>query len=174
MAGLRKGLTGGGGGGVNMQTVVLGVISIVIGLIMLGISMDQIYAVVSDNTTYNWTLYPGAQSVLELFPLLMMISLVFLGGIMVWLGTGGQSVGASAVIMITIIVVVAVILLPIVMSQTNTLMTRSDISTFTGLKSFLGLVPLLYTVGVMGITGILGFRKLGGSVKARRAKAGAY
>ena len=161
---------GGGGGGTNIRTVILGVISVVISLIMLGIAMDVVTDLLD---TVDFTDYPGAEAILGLFPLLMMISLVFFGGLLVWLGIRGQNVDMKGSIMVTIVVVVAIILLPIVMDATDTLMDRADIGDYTGLASFLGLVPLLYVIGAMAITGILGFKTYRGSTK-KKAQSPAY
>jgi hypothetical protein len=170
VAGLRKGGgTGGGGasGGANMKTIILGVITIVIALIMLGIAMDVVTALL-DDVTIDWTVYPGAEAILGIFPLLMLIALVLFGGVLVWIGYTGGSMGIKGTIMTTIVVVVAVILLPIVIDATDTLLGRPDIGDYTGLSSFLGLVPLLYVIGTMFMTGILGYKAVGGEVRKRR------
>lgn len=159
---LRKGSTGGGSGSsTNLQTVILGAISIVLALIMLGIAIDTISPYLTGGASaLNWTRYPGGEAMLKLFPLVMCIGLIFFGGVLVWLGTKGRSMGIKDTIMVTIVVVVAVILLPIVMDATDTLFDNANIANYTGLTSFLGLVPLLYTVGLMAISGLLGFRQI--------------
>lgn len=154
----------GGGGGVgtsgaaNLKTIILGVISIVVGLIMLGIAMDVVSPMVAVNGTVNWTNYPGGQAIITLFPLLMMISLVLFGGVLIWIGYKGEQMDVKSTILTTVVVIVAVILLPIVIGQTDTLLGRVDIDTYTGLSSFLGLIPLLYVLGITFITGMTGFR----------------
>lgn len=162
--GLRKkgGFEGGGSGsGTNLQTVILGAISIVLALIMLGIAIDTISPYLTGGASaLNWTRYPGGEPMLKLFPLIMCIGLIFFGGVLVWLGTKGKTMGIKDTIMVTIVVVVAVILLPIVMDATDTLFDNANIGNYTGLTSFLGLVPLLYTVGLMAISGLLGFRQI--------------
>ena len=176
--GFRRRGGGGGGagasGGFNIQTVILGVVTIVIALIMLGIGMDIIDPMVGSCTTdpdwVNWTNYAGGQAMLQLFPLLMMISLVLFGGILIWIGWSGQSMTVRETILVTIVVVVAIILLPIVIDQTDTLLARSDIANYTGLDSFLGLVPLLYIIGALALTGILGFRQVRSKIPSRRKK----
>lgn len=157
--------TGGGGegvvgGGVNLKTIILGVIAIVVGLIMLGIAMDTIGPLLKTPAEggINWTRYPGGQAIITLFPLLMMISLVLFGGVLIWIGYRGQTMDVKSTILTTVVVIVAVILLPLVITQTDTLITRPDIGTYTGLGSFLGLVPLLYVLGITFITGMVGFR----------------
>lgn len=161
--GLRKGGGGGGGGGggANIRTIILGVITIVIALIMLGIAMDVVTDLLD---TGNFTSYPGAEAMLGLFPLLMMISLVLFGGIMVWIGYGGGDMGIKGTILTTIVVVVAIILLPIVIDATDTLMERADIGDYTGLSSFLGLIPLLYVIGTLFITGMLAYKGVRGKI----------
>ena len=161
----RKRSSGDGGlsGGANLKTIILGVIAIVVGLIMLGIAMDTVSPLLTggDNAV-NWTLYPGGESILTLFPLLMMISLVLFGGVLIWIGYRGQQMDVKSTILTTVVVIVAVILLPLVITQTDTLLERTDIDSYTGLASFLGLVPLLYVLGITFITGMVGFRAVRG------------
>jgi len=163
--GRKRSKSSGGGTGrnVNVQTIVLGVIAIVIGLIMLGIAMDTVDTLIGEGSTINWTAYPGGEPMLELFPLLMMISLVLYGGVLIWLGYSGKSMNVRQTIMLTIVIVVAIILLPLVITQTDTLLARSDIDNYTGLSSFLGLVPLLYVVGILAVSGVLGWRSVKGA-----------
>lgn len=163
--GLRKsrGSSGSGGGAssVDLRTVILGAITIVLALIMLGIAIDIISPYLTGGASaLNWTRYPGGEPMLKLFPLIMMIGLIVFGGLLVWLGTQGKAMSIKATIMTTIVVVVAVILLPIVMDAADTLYDNANISNYTGLTSFLGLIPLLYTVGLMAISGLLGFRTI--------------
>jgi len=140
------------------------VIAIVIGLIMMGIAMDTVDSLIGANTTIDWTNYPGGEPMLQIFPLLMMISLVLYGGVLIWIGYKGQSMNIRQTIMVTVVVIVAVILLPLVISTTDTLLARADIGNYTGLDDFLGLIPLLYIVGVMALTGILGYKQVKGAV----------
>lgn len=156
----KKGGGGGGGtgGGANIRTIILGVITIVIALIMLGIAMDVVTDLLA---TVDFTDYPGAEAMLGLFPLLMMIALVLFGGIMIWIGYGGGSLGIKGTILTTIVVVVAIILLPIVIDTTDGLLTRVDIDDYTGLAAFLGLIPLLYVIGTLFVTGMLAYRAVG-------------
>lgn len=155
--GFRKGggSEGGGAGGANIRTIILGVITIVIGLIMLGIAMDVVTPLLEGGDLAD---FAGAEAMLGLFPLLMMISLVLFGGILIWIGYGGEGMGIRGTILTTIVVVVAIILLPIVVDTVIDLAERADIDTYTGLSSFLGLIPLLYVIGVLFITGMLGYR----------------
>ena len=166
--GFRKKVLGGGGGGggaADIRTIILGVISIVIGLIMLGIAMDTVSPLLTGGANAaNWTRYPGGEAMLTIFPLLMMISLVLFGGVLVWIGYGGQRMDVRSTILVTIVVIVAVIMLPLVMSSVDTLLDRADIGTYTGLSSFLGLIPLLYVIGIMFVTGMVGFRAIRGKL----------
>lgn len=149
--------------GANLKTIILGVIAIVIGLIMLGIAMDTVSPLLTGGSNaVNWSLYPGGESILTLFPLLMMISLVLFGGVLIWIGYKGQAMDVKSTILTTVVVIVAVILLPLVITQTNTLLARADITSYTGLASFLGLVPLLYVLGITFITGMVGFKAVRG------------
>lgn len=154
--------TGGGmsvGGGANLKTIILGVIAIVVGLIMLGIAMDTVSPLLTGGAqAVNWSNYPGGESIITLFPLLMMISLVLFGGVLIWIGYKGNAMDVKSTILTTVVVIVAVILLPLVITQTDTLLARADIDSYTGLGSFLGLVPLLYVLGITFITGMVGFR----------------
>lgn len=158
----RKKWGGGGvstGGGANLKTIILGVIAIVVGLIMLGIAMDTVSPLLTGGASaVNWTNYPGGESIITLFPLLMMISLVLFGGVLIWIGYRGQAMDVKSTILTTVVVIVAVILLPLVITQTDNLLARADIDSYTGLGSFLGLVPLLYVLGITFITGMVGFR----------------
>lgn len=156
----KSGSSGGGvGGGANLKTIILGVIAIVVGLIMLGIAMDTVSPLLTGGASaVNWTRYPGGESIITLFPLLMMISLVLFGGVLIWIGYKGNAMDVKSTILTTVVVIVAVILLPLVITQTDTLLDRADISSYTGLGSFLGLVPLLYVLGITFITGMVGFR----------------
>lgn len=167
---MRKGL-GSGGSGVNIQSIVLGVIVIVMGLIMLGIGMDTVDTLIGANSTVDWTNYSGGEAMLEIFPLLMMISLVLFGGVLIWVGYGGSHMSIRDTIMVTIVVVVAVILLPLVIDNTDALLARSDIGNYTGLESFLGLIPLLYIVGIMTVTGLLAFKSVRGKVPIGRRRS---
>ena len=162
--GLRKSRGGGAGGGgtVNIRTIILGAITIVLALIMLGIAMDTVSPLIAEETSINWSRYPGGEAMLQLFPLIMTIGLVMFGGVLVWLGTTGKSMGIRSTILATVVIVVAVIMLPIIIDAADDLLGRSDITTYTGLSSFLGLIPLLYTVGLMTISGLLGFRAVRG------------
>ena len=154
---------GGGGSSANLQTVILGAITIVLALIMLGIAIDTISPYLTGGTSaLNWSRYPGGEAMLQLFPLVMMIGLIVFGSLLVWLGTRGRSMDIKSTIMVTIVVVVAVILLPIVIDAADTLYDNANIDNYTGLTSFLGLIPLLYTVGLMAISGLLGFRAVKG------------
>jgi hypothetical protein len=157
----RKTSSGGGGGGgaANLKTIILGVIAIVVGLIMLGIAMDTVSPMLTGGASaVNWTKYPGGESIIKLFPLLMMISLVLFGGVLIWIGYKGSQMDVKSTILTTVVVIVAVILLPLVITQTDALLARADLSSYTGLSSFLGLVPLLYVLGITFITGMVGFR----------------
>lgn len=148
-----------GGGGANLKTIILGVISIVVGLIMLGIAMDTVSPLLTDGANaVNWTRFPGGESIITLFPLLMMISLVLFGGVLIWIGYKGNQMDVKNTILTTVVVIVAVILLPLVITQCVSLLDRTDINKYTGLGSFLGLVPLLYVLGITFITGMVGFR----------------
>jgi len=164
--------TGGGGGfgtasGANLQTIILGAITIVLALIGLGIAIDTIAPYLTGGASaLNWTRYPGGESMLKLFPLIMMIGLIVFGSLLVWLGTQGKAMGIKGTIFTVIVVIVAVILLPIVMDACDTVYDNANISNFTGLTSFLGLVPLLYTVGLMAISGLLGVRTIRGRRQA--------
>ena len=162
----RKGKSSSGGstgGGANLKTIILGVIAIVVGLIMLGIAMDTVSPLLTGGASaVNWTNYPGGESIITLFPLLMMISLVLFGGVLIWIGYKGQTMDVKSTILTTVVVIVAVILLPLVITQTDTLLARADISSYTGLSSFLGLVPLLYVLGITFITGMVGFKSVRG------------
>lgn len=147
------------GGGANLKTIILGVIAIVVGLIMLGIAMDTVSPLLTGGAqAVNWSNYPGGESIITLFPLLMMISLVLFGGVLIWIGYKGNAMDVKSTILTTVVVIVAVILLPLVITQTDTLLARADIDSYTGLGSFLGLVPLLYVLGITFITGMVGFR----------------
>ena len=161
--GVRKsgGGEGFGGGSANLQTIILGAITIVLAIIMLGIAVDTISPYLTGGASaINWTRYPGGEPMLKLFPLVMLVGLVIFGGVLVWLGTRGKAMGIKGTILSTIAVVVAVIMLPIVVDAVDTLMDNANLTNYTGLSSFLGLVPLLYTVGIMAITGLLGFRQV--------------
>lgn len=154
---------GGGAGGTNLTTIILGAITIVLALIGLGIAMDTIAPYLTGGTSaLNWTRYPGGEPMLKLFPLIMLVGLVIFGGVMVWLGTKGRSMTIKDTILTIIVVVVAVIMLPIVMDACDTAYDNQYASSFTGLTQFLGLVPLIYTVGLMFVSGLLGRRVLGG------------
>lgn len=164
--GIRKGGGGEGVGGksANLQTIILGAITIVLAVIMLGIAVDIISPYLTGGASaVNWTRYPGGEPMLKLFPLIMCIGLVVFGGVLVWLGTGGKSMGIRGTIMVTICVVVAVILLPIIVDTVDNLMDNANLDDYTGLESFLGLIPLLYTVGLMAITGLLAFKGVRGA-----------
>lgn len=163
----RKRGGGGGGGtgtsGANLTTIILGAVTIILALIMLGIAIDTISPYLTGGASaLNWTRYPGGEPMLQLFPLIMMIGLVVFGSLLVWLGTKGRAMGIRGTIMTTIVIVVAVILLPIVMDAADTLYDNENIGDYTGLTSFLGLIPLLYTVGLMAISGLLGFQAMRG------------
>lgn len=167
MAGFRKKRSSGGGGGItggggaNLTTIILGAVTIVVALIGLGIAIDTIAPYLTGGASaLNWTRYPGGESMLKLFPLVMMIGLVVFGSLNIWLGVKGKQMGIKETIFTVIVVVVAVILLPIVMDAADTVYDNSNASSFTGLTSFLGLVPLLYTVGLMVISGLLGYRAI--------------
>lgn len=165
--GYRKSSGGGGGmgtaSGANLQTIILGAVTIVLALIGLGIAIDTIAPYLTGGASaLNWTRYPGGESMLKLFPLIMMIGLIVFGSLLVWLGTKGKSLGIRSTILTVIVVIVAVILLPIVMDACDTVYDNANTSSFTGLTSFLGLIPLLYTVGLMAISGLLGFRTIRG------------
>jgi len=167
--GTRKGGSTGGlgvaSGGTNLQSIILGAITIVLALIGLGIAIDTIAPYLTGGTSaLNWTRYPGGESMLKLFPLIMMIGLIIFGALLVWLGTQGKALGIKATIFTVIVVVVAVILLPIVMDACDTVYDNANTSSFTGLTSFLGLIPLLYTVGLMAISGLLGFKGIKGAM----------
>jgi len=165
--GLRKGggESIGSGKSANLQTIILGAITIVLAIIMLGIAVDVISPYLTGGASaLNWSRYPGGEPMLKLFPLVMLIGLVVFGGVLVWLGTAGKSMGIKGTILSTIAVVVAVILLPIVVDAVDTLMDNENLANYTGLSSFLGLIPLLYTVGIMAITGLLGFRQVRGKL----------
>lgn len=147
------------GGGANLKTIILGVIAIVVGLIMLGIAMDTVSPLLTGGThAVNWTRYPGGESIITLFPLLMMISLVLFGGVLIWIGYKGNPMDVKSTILTTVVVIVAIILLPLVITQCDSLFNRVDIGKYTGLGSFLGLIPLLYMLGITFITGMVGFR----------------
>jgi len=151
----------GGGGGANLKTIILGVISIVVGLIMLGIAMDTVGPLLTGGASaVNWTKYPGGESILTIFPLLMMISLVLFGGVLIWIGYKGQQMDVKSTILTTVVVIVAVIMLPLVITQTDALLARADIASYTGLSAFLGLIPLLYVLGITFVTGMIGFKSV--------------
>ena len=153
------------GGGANLQTIILGAITIVLALIGLGIAIDTIAPYLTGGASaLNWTRYPGGESMLKLFPLIMMIGLIIFGSLLVWLGTQGKALGIKSTIFTVIVVVVAVILLPIVMDAADTVYDNANTASFTGLTSFLGLIPLLYTVGLMAISGLLGFKGVKGAM----------
>jgi len=160
-----KGSGGGGGaGGANLQSIILGAITIVLALIGLGIAMDTIAPYLTGGASaLNWTRYPGGEPMLKLFPLIMLVGLVIFGGVMVWMGTKGKSLTIKDTVVTVIVVVVAVIMLPIVMDAADTAYDNVNASSFTGLTQFLGLVPLIYTVALMFISGLLGKRVLGGA-----------
>ena len=173
----RGGGSGGGGSGANVRTIILGVIAVVIGLIMLGIATGIVDDVIVSYdtggagavaTNLTWADFPGAQPMLQLFPLLMLIALVLFGGVLVWIGYAGQSMDAKSVIMTTIVVVVAVILLPLVIDTVADQLSASYTTTFTGFDQFLSLVPLLYVIASLSITGILGFRSVRKKIPRRR------
>jgi hypothetical protein len=162
--GYRKGEGGGesASGGTNLISIILGAITIVLALIGLGIAMDTIAPLLTGGgSAVNWTRYPGGESMLKLFPLIMLVGLVIFGGIMIWLGTKGKAMTIKDTIFTVIVVVVAVIMLPIVVSACDTAYTNANVASFTGLTSFLGLIPLIYTVGLMFVSGLLGRRVLG-------------
>lgn len=171
MAGFRKKRksSGGGGGegasgGANLTTIILGAVTIILALIGLGIAIDTIAPYLTGGgSALNWTRYPGGESMLKLFPLIMMIGTIVFGCLLVWLGTQGKSMSITTTVLTVIVIIVAVVILPIVMDAADTVYDNANVSSFTGLQSFLGLIPLLYTVGLMAISGLLGFRKLRGA-----------
>lgn len=168
---------GGGASGANIRTIILGVIAIVIGLIMLGIATsivdDTIVSYTAGGagalaTNVTWSNFPGAEAMLKLFPLLMLIALVLFGGVLIWIGYAGKTMEAKNVIMTTIVVVVAVIMMPLIIDTVADQLSASYTTTFTGLNQFLSLVPLLYVIGSLAITGILGFRAVSAKIPRRR------
>ena len=165
--GKKKKSSGGGGGGggtANLTTIILGAVTIVLALIGLGIAIDTIAPYLTGGASaLNWTRYPGGESMLKLFPLIMMIGTIVFGALLVWLGTQGKAMSIGTTVLTVIVVIVAVILLPIVMDAADTVYDNANTASFTGLTSFLGLIPLLYTVGLMAISGLLGFRKIKGA-----------
>ena len=155
-----------GSGAANLTTIIMGAITIVLALIGLGIAMSTIGPLLTaSNTsqTLNWTRYPGGESMLQLFPLIMLVGLVIFGGVLIWMGTRGKALTVKDTIFTVIVVVVAVIMLPIVMDAADTAYDNTYATQFTGLQQFLGLVPLIYTVGLMFISGLLGRRVLRGA-----------
>ena len=151
----------GSSSGANLTTIILGAVTIILALIGLGIAIDTIAPYLTGGASaLNWTRYPGGESMLKLFPLIMMIGLIIFGSLLVWLGTKGKTMGIKSTILTVIVVIVAVILLPIVMDACDTVYDNANTSSFTGLTSFLGLIPLLYTVGLMAISGLLGFKSM--------------
>jgi len=168
--GYRKTSDSGGGGignasGANLTTIILGAVTIILALIGLGIAIDTIAPYLTGGASaLNWTRYPGGESMLKLFPLIMMIGLIIFGSLLVWLGTKGTTLGIKSTILTVIVVIVAVILLPIVMDACDTVYDNANTANFTGLTSFLGLIPLLYTVGLMAMSGLLGFKTIKGRV----------
>lgn len=147
--------------GSNLTTIILGAVAIVLALIGLGIAIDTIAPYLTGGASaLNWTRYPGGESMLKLFPLIMMIGLIVFGALLVWLGTKGKQMSIKSTVMTVIVVIVAVIVLPIVMDAADTVYDNANTSSFTGLTSFLGLIPLLYTVGLMAISGLLGFKTM--------------
>ena len=135
----------------------------VLALIGLGIAIDTISPYLTGGASaLNWTRYPGGESMLKLFPLVMMVGLIIFGCLLTWLGTKGTTLGIKSTILTVIVVIVAVILLPIVMDACDTVYDNANTTNFTGLTSFLGLIPLLYTVGLMAISGLLGFKTIKG------------
>lgn len=164
--GYRKGKGGGGegiAGRANLTSIILGAITIVLALIGLGIAMDTIAPYLTGGTSaLNWTRYPGGESMLKLFPLIMLVGLVIFGGAMIWMGIRGKGFTIKETVLTVIVVVVAVIMLPIVMDACDDAYDNAHAGKFTGLQQFLGLVPLIYTVGLMFISGLLGRRVLAG------------
>lgn len=162
-------------GNANIRTIIMGVISIVIALIMLGIAtdivgttLDSIPATANATVLVGWDDFPGAQSMLKLFPLLMLIGLVLFGGVLIWIGYSGQAMDAKGSILTTIVVIVAVIMLPLVIDTVADLMAE-DLSDYTGLEPFLGLVPMLYVIGTLAITGILGFSQVRSKLPSKKS-----
>lgn len=151
----------GAGGSANLITIVLGVVAIVVALIGLGIAMNTIGPLLTGGANaLNWTRYPGGESMLKLFPLIMMTGLIIFGSLNLWMGARGKQMSVRDTILTMIVVVVAVLLLPIVMDAADDAYTNEYIGSFTGLTNFLGLLPLLYTVGLMIISGLLGYRAI--------------
>jgi hypothetical protein len=61
------------------------------------------------------------------------------------------------VIFAVIVVIVGLVMLPLVLDQTYTARSNSNIGDFPGTQAIIDLIPLLYSVGVLGLAGAVAF-----------------
>lgn len=141
--------------GGNIGGVVTGVVVLVLSLVMVAIGMTIVADVINDHTI-TWSDYPGAEDMLGLFPLLMLVGLTVLSGLIINLGSKGGAVQMRVAIMAPLTAIVAVILLPTVMGFIDDIANHTSIALFNGLDSVAGILPMLYVVGMMGLVGIMG------------------
>ena len=147
--------SGGSVGTANLQTMLVGVLSMIIGLIMISLAMTTIGDML-DDACITWSDYPGAEDIWGMVPMMMGIGLIVFGVLLGWLGYGGRNIGIRTAIMAPLVAIVMVIFAPVMMDFVGDITGHTDAADFTGLDIF-QMIPMLYAIGIMFLPGILGY-----------------
>ncbi|MDD5094057.1 MAG: hypothetical protein PHV74_06740 [Dehalococcoidia bacterium] len=145
MGGSAKGMT---------QAIVMMAVTTMITLIMVGLVASQMDTLLTDNTI-TWSNFPGAESMLGLFPLMMLLSILIMGILLSYLTYTGRTKMTSigAVIASSIGAVIISVFMPTIVDLSDTLRGY----TFPGFSSIASMVPMFVVLGAMGAIGLLGF-----------------
>lgn len=155
----RKSSSGGGDGGSTKGAVIavaMLCISVLVALIMIGIVAGQFSTLLDDNTI-PWDNFTGAESMAGMFPLLMLLMEIVIGGLLSYLTFTGKArpISILGVMVSSVAAVLFAIFLPIMMDFCEDLLVYTN---FSGFVSIVGMIPMLLILAVMGALGFFSYK----------------
>lgn len=157
MPGKKGSSTGGAmtGGMGNLKGAIVGILTMVVGLIMIALAMTTISDMVND-PCITWADYPGAEDLWGMVPMMMGIGIIVFGVLLGWLGYGGKSIDIKTAISAPLVAIIMVLMAPMLIDFVDSVVNHTDIADFVGIDIFT-MIPMLYAMGVILLPGVLGY-----------------
>lgn len=147
------GMSAGGMG--NLKGSIIGILTMVVGLIMIALAMTTISDMLND-ACITWSDYPGAEDLWGMVPMMMGIGIILFGVLLGWLGYGGKQVNIKTAISAPLVAIVMVLMAPMLIDFVDGVVNHTDAADFVGLDIF-SMVPMLYAMAVILLPGVLGY-----------------
>ncbi len=157
--------------GSGIMRIVMGVITIVVAFILFPILLTAVAGIAN---TANASLFTGLTSVNSIVPLILLVGMIFSGGMITWGGVKGTPMGTGQMMNLIggiVTIFIGLTLFPIIMTSCFDLYTTAG-STYTGFQAILKVVPLILLIGFVMGGGLLMWKgaKGGGVGGGRRSR----